>query len=64
MNTSIKTLKEIAIDVCCRRFQESQCLFKGDAETLMIAMEDADKENPNKMLEVQRALRDGDLNDL
>jgi len=30
----------------------------------MIAMEDADKENPNKMLEVQRALRDGDLDDL
>ena len=35
--------------------------FKGDAHTLMVAMEESARMNPNKIFEVQRALEDGDL---
>src|SRR5215472_4866834 len=35
--------------------------FRGDAESLMIAMEENAARNPNKVLEIQRALEDGDL---
>lgn len=35
--------------------------FRGDAEALMVAMEENAAKNPNKILEIQRALQDGDL---
>ena len=35
--------------------------FKGDADALMIAMEEDDKRNPGKLFEIQRAIADGDL---
>ncbi len=35
--------------------------FKGDRNTLMIAMEENAKINPNKIFEIQRALEDADL---
>ena len=35
--------------------------FKGDAETIMSAMEESAKINPDKIFIVQRALQDGDL---
>ncbi|WP_417610455.1 nuclear transport factor 2 family protein [Owenweeksia hongkongensis] len=34
--------------------------FKGDSETLMLAMEESHKQTPNKVFEIQRALEDGD----
>jgi predicted SnoaL-like aldol condensation-catalyzing enzyme len=42
-------------------FKHHNAYFAGDAKTLMIAMEDAHKANPNKVFEIQRALEDGDL---
>ena len=42
-------------------FKHHNVYFKGDAETLMIAMEEAAKVQPNKIFEVKRALEDGDL---
>jgi predicted SnoaL-like aldol condensation-catalyzing enzyme len=41
-------------------FRHHNPWFRGDAESLMIAMEKNAVENPDKMLEVQRALEDGD----
>lgn len=35
--------------------------FKGDAESLMAAMEENNVQSPNKVLEVQRTLEDGEL---
>ena len=35
--------------------------FPGDAESLMAAMEENAAMNPDKVLEIQRALQDGDL---
>ena len=35
--------------------------FRGDAESLMSAMEENAAQNPHKVLEVQRVLEDGDL---
>ena len=35
--------------------------FKGDGESLMIAMKDNAKKNPGKIFEIKRALHDGDL---
>jgi len=34
---------------------------RGDADSLMVAMEENAAKNPNKVLEIQRALEDGDL---
>lgn len=71
------TLKDIGIDfitMCARgdsreafskyvhpEFKHHNAYFKGDADTLMVAMEQAHKEDPNKVFQVQRALWDGDL---
>jgi predicted SnoaL-like aldol condensation-catalyzing enzyme len=35
--------------------------FKGDGNTLMLAIEDSARENPNKIFEIQRALEDDNL---
>jgi len=42
-------------------FKHHNAYFKGDANSLMLAMEENAKRNPNKVVEVQRALEDGDL---
>ncbi|PKP12209.1 MAG: polyketide cyclase [Bacteroidetes bacterium HGW-Bacteroidetes-3] len=44
-----------------QNFKHHNVYFKGDANTLMIAMEEDAKVNPNKIFEIQRALEDGDL---
>ena len=44
-----------------KNFKHHNIYFKGDGESLMIAMEDNAKKNPNKILEIKRALQDGDL---
>jgi predicted SnoaL-like aldol condensation-catalyzing enzyme len=42
-------------------FRHHNPFFRGDAESLMAAMEENAASNPNKVLEVQRALEDGDF---
>jgi predicted SnoaL-like aldol condensation-catalyzing enzyme len=42
-------------------FKHHNVYFKGDAETLMIAIEEDAKINPDKIFEIQRAMEDGDL---
>ena len=42
-------------------FKHHNVWFKGDADTLMNAMEESARMNPDKVFEVQRALEDGDL---
>lgn len=42
-------------------FKHHNVHFPGNADTIMMAMEDSAKMNPNKIFEVQRALEDDDL---
>jgi predicted SnoaL-like aldol condensation-catalyzing enzyme len=42
-------------------FRHHNPYFRGDAESLMVGMEENASKNPDKMLEVQRALEEGDL---
>ena len=42
-------------------FIHHNAYFKGDGETLMLAMEENAKQQPNKIFEIQRALEDGDM---
>jgi predicted SnoaL-like aldol condensation-catalyzing enzyme len=42
-------------------FRHHNAYFRGDAESLMAAMEENAAKNPNKVLDIQRALEDGDL---
>ena len=42
-------------------FRHHNAYFPGDAESLMVAMEANNQEHPNKVLDVRRALRDGDF---
>ncbi len=42
-------------------FKHHNAWFKGDGHTLMMAMEENGKKNPDKLFEIQRALEDGDL---
>lgn len=42
-------------------FIHHNAYFKGDRKTLMLAMEETHKQNPNKVFEMQRALEDGNL---
>jgi predicted SnoaL-like aldol condensation-catalyzing enzyme len=44
-----------------RNFRHHNPFFRGDAQSLMTAMEENAAKNPDKVLEVQRALEDGDL---
>lgn len=72
-----KTLKESAIHFlelsasgqsgegfrlyAAENFKHHNAFFRGDAETLMLAMEENAKQQPDKIFEVQRALEDGEL---
>ena len=42
-------------------FKHHNAYFKGDRQTLMLAMEEAHQTSPNKIFEMQRTLEDGDL---
>jgi len=42
-------------------FKHHNIYFKGDAESLIIAMEESHTMTPNKVFEIHRALQDGDL---
>lgn len=42
-------------------FRHHNVYFKGDAESLITAMEESAKKNPDKILEFQRTLQDGEL---
>ena len=42
-------------------FIHHNAYYKGDRETLMLAMEESHKETPNKIFEILRSLEDGDL---
>jgi predicted SnoaL-like aldol condensation-catalyzing enzyme len=42
-------------------FRHHNPYFKGDAESLMVAMEENAVKNPNKVFEIKRALQEGDL---
>ncbi len=42
-------------------FKHHNVYFRGDADTLMKAMEEDAKINPDKVFEIQRALEDGEL---
>ena len=42
-------------------FKHHNVYFKGDVNTLMTAIEEDAKMNPDKIFEIQRALEDGDL---
>jgi predicted SnoaL-like aldol condensation-catalyzing enzyme len=42
-------------------FKHHNVYFKGDGETLMLAMEENAKQNPNKIFKIKHALEDGNL---
>src|SRR6185436_13939515 len=42
-------------------FRHHNAYFRGDAESLMKGMEENAAKNPNKTMEVQRAIEEGDL---
>ena len=42
-------------------FRHHNIYFKGDGESLMIAMEENAKKNPDKIFEIKRALHEGEL---
>lgn len=42
-------------------FRHHNAHFRGDAESLMVAMEENAAENPSQVLEIQRALQEGTL---
>jgi predicted SnoaL-like aldol condensation-catalyzing enzyme len=42
-------------------FRHHNPFFRGDANSLKQAMQENAQKNPNKILEIQRALQDGDL---
>lgn len=43
------------------RFKHHNAFFNGDGNSLMKAMEENARQNPDKVLEIQRALEDGDF---
>jgi predicted SnoaL-like aldol condensation-catalyzing enzyme len=44
-----------------KNFKHHNIYFKGDGESLMMAMDDNAKKNPGKIFEIKRVLQDGDL---
>lgn len=42
-------------------FKHHNIYFKGDAESLINAMEEANKRSPNRILDIKRALQDGNF---
>jgi predicted SnoaL-like aldol condensation-catalyzing enzyme len=44
-----------------QNFRHHNIYFKGDAESLMTAMEDNAKKNPDKICDIKRIIHEGDL---
>lgn len=44
-----------------KNFKHHNAYFKGDAETLMLAMDESSRKNPYKTFKIHHALRDGDM---
>src|SRR5512134_1696814 len=44
-----------------REFRHHNSFFEGSAESLMTAMEENARQNPNKILDVKHAIAEGDL---
>jgi predicted SnoaL-like aldol condensation-catalyzing enzyme len=44
-----------------KNFKHHNPFFKGDADSLMIAMEESSKENPNRIFDIKHIIMDGDL---
>lgn len=44
-----------------QNFKHHNVYFKGDANTLMLAMEESSRQNPNKTIEIHHAIADKDL---
>jgi hypothetical protein len=44
-----------------KNFKHHKAYFKGNANTLMLAMEENAKQNPNKVFEIKHALEDKSL---
>ena len=42
-------------------FKHHNAYFKGDADTLMLAMEESARTNPNKVFKIHHILSDGDM---
>ena len=53
--------KEAFSKYVSKNFKHHNTYFKGDGESLMIAMEDNAMKNPNKVFDIKRAFQDGDL---
>ena len=53
--------KEAFSKYVSKNFKHHNTYFKGDGESLMIAMEDNAMKNPNKVFDIKRSLQDGDL---
>lgn len=44
-----------------KNFKHHNAYFKGDAQTLMLAMDESSRKNPYKTFKIHHALRDGDM---
>lgn len=44
-----------------KNFKHHNAFFKSDADSLMIAMEESSKENPNRIFDIKHIIMDGDL---
>lgn len=44
-----------------KNLKHHNAYFKGDADSLMIAMEESAKENPNKIFEIKHVIADGNM---
>ncbi len=44
-----------------KNFKHHNAYFKGDADTLMLAMEESARTNPNKVFKIHHILEDGNL---
>ncbi|KAF2078847.1 nuclear transport factor 2 family protein [Flavobacterium sharifuzzamanii] len=44
-----------------KNFKHHNAYFKGDAQTLMLAMEESARTNPNKVFKIHHILEDGNL---
>ena len=44
-----------------KNFKHHNAFFKGDADSLMIAMEESSKENPNRIFDIKHIIMDGNL---
>ena len=53
--------KEAFSKYVSKNFKHHNTYFKGDGESLMIAMEDNAMKNPNKVFDIKRSLQNGDL---